>query len=155
LMGEVWRPISLFIFLTLVSCNPMTSTDDLRLSFFLFRAAAGRYEFRGPARLYFDPRLGRTEHLLLEVHEHNHWQLAHSTIFGLSQLSLVYALLLARNEQQRRRYAECLEITSGLSREVYEGCAVYNERTAIEAVGTEVHPDWFAALKGTLYESAV
>ena len=82
------------------------------------RAAVGRYEFRGPARLYFDPRFGPMEHYLLEVHEHNHWQLTHSTIFGLSQLSLAYALLLARNEHQRRRYAECLEITSRLSREV-------------------------------------
>jgi hypothetical protein len=133
----------------------MSSTDDLRLSFFLFRAASGRYEFRGPARLYLDPRFGQTEHHLLEIHEHNHWELTHSTIFGLNQLSLAYALLLARNERQRRRYAECLDITSELSREVYEGCAVYHERATAEATGAEVHPDWFAALGATLYESAV
>ncbi len=127
--------------------------DDYRLSGYLFRASLARFEFDRPPRLYCDPRFGPVERHLLEVHEHNHWSLAHASLFGISQLSLAYALLLAQSEEQKTCYRECLQITTDLSREVYEGCAVYHEKAFVRRHGARVDDEWFAPLEGSVYGS--
>ncbi|MGI9376001.1 MAG: hypothetical protein ACR2PC_07910 [Tsuneonella suprasediminis] len=117
-----------------------------QLDYFLYRAAGGRYEFRGAARLLRDPRFGPFEHHLLETHEHSHWALTQASIYGLAQLAVAYAHCLARNPRQCERYSAALEIMSRMARKTYEGCALFNERAVVRKAGIGVHPDWFGGL---------
>jgi hypothetical protein len=128
--------------------------DDKRFSFHLYRETLGHFDFRGPARLYYDSQFGRVEHYLLELHEHNHWGLAHSTVFGIEQLSLAYAHVLAKNPVQRQLYHECLKETVDASREVYEGCAVYEEESCIRGAKLKVSDEWFSLLQDPIYSGS-
>lgn len=128
-----------------------------RFVFHLYRTQLGEFDFRGPARLFFDPRFGPYERSLAEEHEHVHWELANATWFGTAQLALAYAGLVVENEVQRSRYQQSLEVLANSCRLVHEGCAVYHEQclsARLRAHSVAIRKDYLEGLDEEPYRTA-
>lgn len=121
--------------------------------FSLYREGLGKYLFDGRPEVYFGTRLTRAERILLEFHEHSHWELANASVYGREQIALAEAIQLNRDRPVAAELARCLEASVDASCLVYEGNALAVERT-VQTVAGEVTPDWNSLLRTKLYGQA-
>jgi hypothetical protein len=121
--------------------------------FGLYRESLGRYLFDGRPEIYFSTRLTRAERVLLEIHEHAHWERANATTYGREQMALAEAARLKSGEPVAAELEKCLETSVEFSRLVYEGAALAAERSSLTAVGS-TPPDWNSLLETELYGEA-
>ena len=121
--------------------------------FGLYRESLGKYLFDGRPEIYFSTRLTRAERVLLEIHEHAHWERANATTYGREQIVLAQSVRLKSGHPVATELEKCLETSVEFSRLVYEGAALAAERSSLAAVGS-TPPDWNSLLETELYGEA-
>jgi hypothetical protein len=122
--------------------------------FELYRESIGRYLFEGRPEIYFNARLTPAQRVLIELHEHAHWQCANATIYGREQLLLAASIRGMTDEHTTEELRRCLEVTVESSRLVYEGAALVAERSLVRLGGSGPSPGWSALLEADVYGTA-
>jgi len=123
------------------------------MDFALYRESLGKYLFDGRPEVYFSTRLNGTERVLLELHEHTHWEVANASTYGKEQLMLAEAIRHKAGDPVAAELGKCLETSVEFSRLAYEGSALAAERSLMAIVGAS-SPEWNSLLRTKLYGQA-
>ena len=121
----------------------------------LNREAAGKYLFRNRPVIATTGATSPSAVILLEQHEHSHWELANVTIFGLEQQALAETINRSTKDEQSTALRSALENMIEASFLCYESVALNMEEVWVALGPLDPPPDWFSFADDPRYAEAL